>query len=176
MPEPRQIDALVAEIGSTTTVVSAFEGLSEGSVRPLRLVGQGFAATSVAAGDVGVGVEAARASLEKTTGPLEPDVTLATSSAAGGLRMTVHGLTQKMTAMAAREAALGAGGVVEFQTAGRLRDHDLEAIDRARPGLILLAGGVEGGDSDVVVYNARRLKDLQSRPIVDLRRQLGGRR
>lgn len=166
MTEPRQIDALVAEIGSTTTVLSAFDGLAEGSVRPLRLLGQGFAPTSVAAGDVGIGVEAARASLEKITGPLAPDVTLATSSAAGGLRMTVHGLTAKMTAMAAREAALGAGGVVEYQTAGRLRDHDLAAIDRARPGLILLAGGVEGGDSDVVVFNARRLKEIEARPIV----------
>lgn len=166
MPNARPIDALVAEIGSTTTVVSAFDGLAEGSVRPLRLLGQGFAPTSVAAGDVGVGVESARASLEKATGPLAPEVTLATSSAAGGLRMTVHGLTAKMTAMAAREAALGAGGVVEYQTAGRLRDHDLEAIDRARPGLILLAGGVEGGDTDVVIFNARRLKELESRPIV----------
>jgi len=161
MPEPRAVDALVAEIGSTTTVLSAFEGLAEGAVRPLRLVGQGFAPTSVAAGDVGLGVEAARASLEKQVGPVQPAVTLATSSAAGGLRMTVHGLTQKMTAMAAREAALGAGGVVEYQTAGKLTDHDLRAIDRARPGLIMLAGGVEGGDSDVVLHNARRLKELQ---------------
>lgn len=166
MLAPRPVDALVAEIGSTTTVLSAFEGLAEGSVRPRRLVGQGFAPTSVAAGDVGIGVEAARASLEKLIGPVEPAVTLATSSAAGGLRMTVHGLTQKMTAMAAREAALGAGGVIEYQTAGRLTDHDLDAIDRAKPGLIMLAGGVEGGDSDVVLHNARRLKDLQSRPIV----------
>lgn len=166
MPEPRPIDALVAEIGSTTTVLTAFEGLAEGSVRPLRVAGQGFAPTSVAAGDVGLGVEAARASLEKQVGPIEPAVTLATSSAAGGLRMTVHGLTQKMTAMAAREAALGAGGVVEYQTAGRLTEYDIEAIDRARPGLILLAGGVEGGDSDVVLHNARELKALQSRPIV----------
>ena len=166
MTDPRTIDALVAEIGSTTTVLSAFEGLAQGSVRPLRLVGQGFAPTSVAAGDVGIGVEAARASLEKLIGPIEPSVTLATSSAAGGLRMTVHGLTQKMTAMAAREAALGAGGVIEYQTAGKLTDHDLDTIDRAKPGLIMLAGGVEGGDSDVVLHNARRLKDLQSRPIV----------
>lgn len=166
MKTSRQVDALVAEIGSTTTVLSAFEGLAEGALRPLRLVGQGFAPTSVAAGDVGIGVEAARASLEKVIGPIEPAVTLATSSAAGGLRMTVHGLTQKMTAMAAREAALGAGGVVEYQTAGRLTEHDLEAIDRAEPGLILLAGGVEGGDSEVVLHNARRLKDLQHRPIV----------
>ena len=46
--------------------------------------------------------------------------------------MTVHGLTQKMTAMAAREAALGAGGVVEYVTAGRLRDADLRAHRRGR--------------------------------------------
>ncbi|MHB1019247.1 MAG: glutamate mutase L [Coriobacteriia bacterium] len=164
MTGPRRIDALVAEIGSTTTVVSAFDGLS--GVGVPCLVGQGFAPTSVAEGDVGIGVDAARASLEQATGPLEPGVTLATSSAAGGLRMTVHGLTQKMTAMAAREAALGAGGVVELTTAGRLGDHDLARIDAAAPGLILLAGGVDGGDSAVVLHNAARLAEITSRPIV----------
>ncbi len=166
MSAARPTDALVAEIGSTTTVVSAFDGLAGGSPEPPRLLGQGFAPTSVAAGDVGIGVDAARASLEAVTGPLEPAVMLATSSAAGGLRMTVHGLTQKMTAMAAREAALGAGGVVEFTTAGRLSDHDLARIDAAAPGLILLAGGVEGGDSEVVLHNARRLAAISVRPIV----------
>ena len=47
--------------------------------------------------------------------------------------MTVHGLTQRMTAMAAREAALGAGAVVKYQTAGRLRDHDLREIEAVQP-------------------------------------------
>ncbi|MHB1451864.1 MAG: glutamate mutase L [Coriobacteriia bacterium] len=164
MSEPRRIDALVAEIGSTTTVVSAFEGLSGGDFP--RLVGQGFAPTSVAEGDVGIGVDAARALLEGAVGPLDPGVTLATSSAAGGLRMTVHGLTQKMTAMAAREAALGAGGVVELTTAGRLGSHDLARIDAVAPGLILLAGGVEGGDSAVVLHNAERLAGISVRPII----------
>ena len=115
---------------------------------------------------MGIGVEAARAELEQASGPLEPAVTLATSSAAGGLRMTVHGLTQKMTAMAAREAALGAGGVVEYQTSGLLRDADLRRIDEDSPGLILLAGGVEGGDFETVLFNARRLSAIESRPIV----------
>ncbi len=161
---PRRIDALVAEIGSTTTVVSAFHGLL-GDGEP-RLLGQGFAPTSVLAGDVGVGVSAARAMLEEALGPLGPGVTLATSSAAGGLRMTVHGLTQKMTAMAAREAALGAGGVVEHTTAGRLRDADLAHIDEVRPGLMLLAGGVEGGDVETVLFNAERFAQLAVRPIV----------
>jgi hypothetical protein len=166
MTSPRPIDALVAEIGSTTTVVSAFEGLAGWPTGTPRLLGQGVAPTSVAQGDVGIGVDAAREALEASTGPLAPALTLATSSAAGGLRMTVHGLTQKMTAMAAREAALGAGGVVEYQTAGRLRDHDLRAIDEVRPGLILLAGGVEGGDAEVVLHNAARLVELEARPIV----------
>lgn len=163
---PRTIDALVAEIGSTTTVVSAFEGLAASSDVAPRLLGQGVAPTSVVQGDVGIGLAAARAALEAATGPLEPSVTLATSSAAGGLRMTVHGLTRKMTAMAAREAALGAGGVVEYVTSGNLRDADLERIEEADPSLILLAGGVEGGDSETVLHNARRLAELAIRPIV----------
>ena len=152
--------------GFLTTVVSAFDGLARYPATTPRLLGQGVAATSVLQGDVGIGVEAARTELEAATGPLAPDVTLATSSAAGGLRMTVHGLTQKMTAMAAREAALGAGGVVEYLTAGRLRDADLRSIDEVAPNLVLLAGGVEGGDADTVLFNAGRLDELQSRPIV----------
>jgi uncharacterized protein (TIGR01319 family) len=164
--QPRPIDALVAEIGSTTTVVSAFDGLAAGSGGEPVLLGQGVAATSVADGDVTLGVGAARAALEAQAGPLAPRLTLATSSAAGGLRMTVHGLTQRMTATAAREAALGAGAVVKFQTAGRLRDHDLQRIEQERPNLILLAGGVEGGDCDTVLFNARRLCELAQRPTV----------
>jgi len=163
---PLAVDALVAEIGSTTTVVSAFAGLSAYPAEEPRLLGQGVAPTSVAEGDVGIGLAAARAELEAALGPLEPGVTLATSSAAGGLRMTVHGLTQKMTAMAAQEAALGAGAVVEYQTAGRLRDADLRSIDEIAPSLVLLAGGVEGGDAETVLFNAGRLAELQARPIV----------
>jgi hypothetical protein len=156
----RPVDVLVAEIGSTTTVVSAFDGLTAGTPaagETPRLLGQGVAATSVLDGDVTVGVDAARAQIEAATGPLEPREFLATSSAAGGLRMTVHGLTAKMTAMAAREAALGAGGVVEYQTAGKLRRHDLERIAAARPNVVMLAGGVEGGDVETVLHNAEML-------------------
>ncbi len=168
MTEPRAIDAIVAEIGSTTTVVSAFDGLAEYPQTEPRLLGQGVAATSVAQGDVVIGLAEARHELHRQLGDVElqPRVTLATSSAAGGLRMTVHGLTQKMTAAAASEAALGAGARVEYQTAGRLRDHDLRRIDEVAPNLILLAGGVEGGDCDTVLFNAGRLTELESRPIV----------
>jgi len=166
-PSNPPVDALVAEIGSTTTVVSAFAGLAGHPATEPCLLAQGLAPTSVAQGDVGIGVTAARAHLEAVLGgSIEPAVTLATSSAAGGLRMTVHGLTARMTAQAAREAALGAGAVVKYQTAGKLRDADLRLIEEADPSLIMLAGGVEGGDCDTVLFNAQRLTELPIRPIV----------
>ncbi|MDI6843118.1 MAG: glutamate mutase L [Anaerosomatales bacterium] len=162
----RRVDALVAEIGSTTTVVSAFDGLAGRPATEPVVVGQGVAPTSVESGDVSVGLAQARAALEAQTGPLEPGVTLATSSAAGGLRMTVHGLTERMTARAAREAALGAGAVVKLATAGALSERDLERIEEARPSLVFLAGGDEGGDTETVLANARALRRLESRPAV----------
>lgn len=171
MKRQTKIDALVAEIGSTTTVVSAFAGLFPGKVKP-RLVAQATALTTVSEGDVTVGVNQAKKALEAKLGSaISCEVTLATSSAAGGLRMTVHGLTERMTARAAREAALGAGAVVIFQTAGKLRPSDVENVVKARPGLILLAGGVEGGDTETVLYNARMLAAASSwaggrRPII----------
>ena len=54
---------------------------------------------------------------------------LATSSAAGGLRMTVHGLVYDMT-VRCKEAALGAGGIIKMVTAGKLRRTDLKEHTR----------------------------------------------
>ena len=148
---------LVAEIGSTTTVVNAFGDLD--TLNP-RLLGQGLSPTTVLDGDVGIGLRRAVADLEKTIGPvgsLSDIPVYATSSAAGGLKMTVHGLVPDMTARAAREAALGAGAVVRYQTAGELVEEDWEEILRIRPNIMLLAGGVDHGDRRVVLENAKKL-------------------
>lgn len=157
-------DVLVAEIGSTTTVVNAFGGIKTGS--PVFL-GQGQAATTVLEGDVREGLSAAVRSLETTLGgKIEYGEMLATSSAAGGLRMTVHGLVYEMTVRAAREAALGAGANIKMTTAGELYDSDLRAIDEIRPNLILLAGGTDYGERKTALFNARQLCRLSSRPPV----------
>jgi len=148
---------LVAEIGSTTTVVNAFGDLD--TLNP-RLLGQGLSPTTVLDGDVGIGLRRAVADLEKAIGPvgsLSDIPVYATSSAAGGLKMTVHGLVPDMTARAAREAALGAGAVVRYQTAGELVEEDWEEILRIRPNIMLLAGGVDHGDRRVVLENAKKL-------------------
>lgn len=146
---------LVAEIGSTTTVVNAFTGLDGENPR---FVGQGFAPTSVEAGDVLIGLNQALVRLKERLGQeLNYDEFYATSSAAGGLKMTVHGLVYDMTVKAAKEAALGAGAVLRFATAGNIGEADLEEIYRIRPNITLLAGGVDYGDKAVVINNARTL-------------------
>lgn len=154
----RRIEILTLEVGSTITKANGFVRVAGGGFDH---VAQGFAATSVAEGDVGLGVDASLADLRARSG-LDPAgaETFVNSSAAGGLRMTVHGLTLSMTARAAREAALGAGGIVKLVTAGELDLHDLEEIRDIRPNLVLLAGGVDFGEKGTVLRNAEKLAAL----------------
>ena len=156
----KHAEIIVADIGSTITKVSAFSGLSAG--RNACFLGQGLGLTTVAEGDVAQGLEAARKDLETRVGVNTRAATLmAASSAAGGLRMTVHGLTRDMTLRAAREASLGAGAIVTFTTAGKIYPDAMEEVRRIKPNIILLAGGVDYGDRDIVMANARSLASLK---------------
>lgn len=152
------MDILTIEVGSTITKANAFRLLPGGSFEPF---GQGVAATTVEDGDVYLGAEAALADLAAGLKmPLDhPEIHL-NSSAAGGLRMTVHGLTYNMTARAAREAALGAGAIIKMVTAGSLEAHDLAEIRKINPNIILLAGGVDYGEKAIVLQNAEKLAAL----------------
>lgn len=154
-----KIDVLVAEIGSTTTVVNGFSGIHAGE--PV-FTGQGQAPTTVLDGDVRIGLQGAMEDLARNMGTeaLEYEEMLATSSAAGGLKMTVHGLVYDMTAKAAKEAALGAGGIIHHITAGKLRRTDLQRIREIKPNLILLAGGVDYGERDTALHNAEMIRSM----------------
>lgn len=161
-----RVDVLVAEIGSTTTVVNAFGGVGGGAPG---FLGQGQAATTVLdAEGVSLGLRNAVEALRQRLGAdsLEYGEMLATSSAAGGLRMTVHGLVYDMTVRAAKEAALGAGANLQLCTAGVLSRHDLEQIEKTDPNLILLAGGTDYGERETALENARLLTGLGVRPPV----------
>lgn len=153
-----KFDVLVAEIGSTTTVVNAFHDLGSNP----RFVGQGQAPTSVMEGDVNIGLSQAIEALRISVGAdkLQYDHLLATSSAAGGLKMTVHGLVYDMTAKAAKEAALGAGANIHMVTAGKLRRSDLKRILEIKPNIILVAGGVDFGEYETALYNAEQIAGL----------------
>lgn len=154
-----KVDVLVAEIGSTTTVVNAFKDID--SANPV-FWAQGQAPTSVLEGDVRIGLQGAIDDLcaKMNIDSLEYDEMLATSSAAGGLKMTVHGLVYDMTARAAKEAALGAGGIIHYITAGKLRRTDIAKIKEIQPNLILIAGGVDYGERDTALDNAEKIRAM----------------
>ncbi|MFW6119684.1 MAG: GlmL-related ornithine degradation protein [Petrotogales bacterium] len=154
-----KVDYIVAEIGSTTTVLSAFITSGNGK---LMFLAQGESYTTVNENDVTIGIEKAMNKLKERLEikDLTWNTFLASSSAAGGLKITVHGLVYDMTVKAAREAALGAGGVIQYVTAGKMREKNLEYINKYDPRLILLAGGVDYGEIETVIHNARLLSQL----------------
>lgn len=161
-----KIDVLVAEIGSTTTAVNAFHQIN---TKDPVFLGQGQAPTTVLDGDVRIGLTGAIDDLRRKleVNRLEYGDMLATSSAAGGLKMTVHGLVYDMTARAAREAALGAGAIIHYVTAGKLRRTDLAKIREIKPNLILLAGGVDFGERETAIYNAEMIRSMDIKtPII----------
>jgi len=155
-------DILTIEVGSTITKGNAFRlGSSEKSDGVFTHLGQAFTATTVAEGDVGLGVDRVLDSLHADLGEsLQAPHIFINSSAAGGLRMSVHGLTHSMTARAAREAALGAGAIVKLVTVGRIDEYDLDAIREVQPNIILLAGGVDYGEKSIILDNAKSLASL----------------
>lgn len=143
--------ALLIDFGSTYTKLRAVDlGRS-------RILGSGQGPSTVAT-DVTVGMKLALSDLERRCGGLPHfRYRLASSSAAGGLRMVTIGLVRELTAEAARQAALGAGAKLVGTFAYRITAADLARIAKLAPDIILLAGGTDGGDSAVVIRNSAAL-------------------
>lgn len=82
---------------------------------------------------------------------------LACSSAGGGLRLAVVGYERQVTAEAGHRVGLSAGAKVVHVSAGRLDRDSVQALRDARPDVVLLVGGTDGGNAEVLVHNARRI-------------------
>ncbi|MBN1425982.1 glutamate mutase L [Candidatus Fermentibacteria bacterium] len=121
--------------------------------------------------DVCIGVRAAAEAVGRQAGvqildesgvPMVPYLT--TSSAGGGLQMLVVGLTSTDTGRIAQMAAQGAGGVIlrVFTIDDRTPTiHTMRIIRALHPDLILMAGGIDGGDIANVVRLAEILRLAQ---------------
>lgn len=154
----QNLDFITLEVGSTMTKANGFARMPN---NVLVHIAQGFSPTTVLEGDVSIGVEGAIFNLKQCGElSLENAEIFVNSSAAGGLKMSVHGLTLSMTARAAKEASLGAGAIIRKLTAGPLHAFDLEDITAVHPNLILLAGGVDFGDTSTTLANAEKILGL----------------
>ena len=164
-----KVDYLVAEIGSTTTVVTAFNVSRDKEGRSFTDISfQGKSPTTVLEGDVTVGLKTAIHDIEsQIKESLDWGKMLATSSAAGGLKITVHGLMEQMTVRAAKEAALGAGGIIKMVTSGKMRKNDLKKIAEINPNMIMIAGGTDYGERETALYNAELISHEQfNKPVL----------
>ncbi|HEY7043764.1 MAG TPA: glutamate mutase L [Nocardioidaceae bacterium] len=103
--------------------------------------------------DVLDGWDVIRARLAPLTDGADVPV-LACSSAGGGLRIGVVGNEELVTAEAGRRVALSSGGRVVHVSYDEV---DLRALRRSRPDVVLLVGGTDGGNADVLRRNARSL-------------------
>jgi uncharacterized protein (TIGR01319 family) len=103
--------------------------------------------------DVMDGYQALRAQL---AGERVDDV-LACSSAGGGLRLAVVGYEREVTAEAGHRVGLSAGAKVVHVSSGTLDAAGVAALKAARPDVVLLVGGTDGGNAEVLRHNARRL-------------------
>ena len=133
--------ALLIDFGSTWTKLRALD------MEPGDLIASAQGPSTVAT-DIDIGLDAALEALAGRMGALPRFACrLASSSAAGGLRMVTVGLVRELTAEAARQAALGAGARLIGGFAYRLTEAnraDRSARTRHRPAV----RGHDGGNTD----------------------------
>ncbi len=173
---------LVTDVGSTTTKARFFHKI-EGE---WRFLVAGEAPTTVEAPyeDVTLGVMNAVSEVEELTGhpiiaedessihsPYEDgrgvDLYCTTSSAGGGLQMTVSGLMKRVTALSANKAAMGAGAIVMDILAiddGRKDYEKIQRIRSLRPDMILAAGGTDGGAVAKITETLELIKSAKPKP------------
>jgi len=147
---------LCVDFGSTFTKTALVDG-STGA-----LLGSASHHTTIpgadGSGDVLDGFDACRAKLAQQHPNAADAEVLACSSAGGGLRIAVVGNEELVTAEAGRRVALSSGGKV-VAVLGRTSAEAayLELVETARPDVVLLTGGTDGGDEDGIVTGARRI-------------------
>jgi uncharacterized protein (TIGR01319 family) len=137
---------LCVDFGSTFTKAALVEA-EDGSL----------VATAARPTTIGTDVLDGYAALRADLAGERVDEVLACSSAGGGLRLAVVGYERVVTAEAGQRVGLSAGAKVVHVSAGSLDSQGISDLRAAQPDVILLVGGTDGGNAEVVLHNAHRL-------------------
>lgn len=142
--------AICADIGSTYTK-AALVDLDSGA-----LLATASHRTTLDT-DIMDGLDAVRAAVAELSPTARVEQVLVCSSAGGGLRLAVVGYERAITAEAGHRVGLSAGARVVHVAAGRLDRAAVAALLHATPDVVLLVGGTDGGNTDVLAHNAGQL-------------------
>lgn len=82
---------------------------------------------------------------------------LASSSAAGGLKAAVTGLTKGLSLTAGRAAVFGAGAKILGSFWGELKEEDIRQLESMQLEILFFCGGYEKGNETLVLKNAEKL-------------------
>lgn len=152
-------DYFVIDIGSTYTKQRLF--------KDCRLVATAQAPTTIE--NVYKGIALGKQKILAATGDSSVDAShvIATSSAAGGLRMVAMGYMVRVTAKAAKEVAMNAGArILEIVSQEDPPEYRVEILKEINPDIILLAGGTDGGDESSIIKNAKLIVQSRIKAVV----------
>lgn len=141
---------LTVDFGSTYTKLTAIDTINA------QVLGTASAFTTIET-DVMDGFNVALSNLESRMPNFKYDDLLCCSSAAGGLKMVALGLVPELTAKAAKMAASSAGAKVVRTYSYEISKAEQDDIYEIDPDLVLLCGGTNGGNKDVIIANAKRI-------------------
>lgn len=147
------MNILTADFGSTYTKLTAI------NTADAAILGTASAFTTIDT-DIIIGFTNALRILEQKIGSFTYDRLLCCSSAGGGLKMVALGLVPELTAKAARLAASSAGAKVIRTYSFEISRMEQEEIHHINPDIILLCGGTDGGNKEVIIANAHRLCEI----------------
>lgn len=147
------MNILTVDFGSTYTKLTAINAADA------TILGTASAFTTIDT-DIIHGFNAALHTLEDKIGIFTYDRLLCCSSSGGGLKMVALGLVPELTAKAARLAASSAGAKVIKTYSFEISYMEQEEIYNINPDIILLCGGTDGGNKEVITANARWLCEI----------------
>jgi len=102
-----------------------------------------------------------------TEDEFEKSIKLASSSAAGGLRMAVIGLSQNLSIKAGKNTAFGAGGKILSTLSGKITPEQIQEFIDTKVEIVLFCGGYENGNETILLHNAKVLAESNLRiPII----------
>jgi uncharacterized protein (TIGR01319 family) len=144
-------EVLCVDFGSTFTKAALVDTANG------RLLGTASHPTTIGT-DVLDGYDACLAALRELHPEVDRAEVRACSSAGGGLRVAVVGNEELVTAEAGRRVALSSGGkVVHVLALANAPLDPLPALRASAPDVVLLVGGTDGGNAEMLLDGARML-------------------
>jgi uncharacterized protein (TIGR01319 family) len=117
--------------------------------------------------DISIGIETAKELMLKKLDNVSIAKTLVCSSAKGGLKMVAVGLVPDLTLKAATLACFSAGAKVIQSYSFELNETEIRQIEDSGCDILLLCGGTNGGNAQVVLHNAKKIAGIARKfPII----------